>query len=335
MSALTDMLDRFRPDEIERMLGLRPASPRVTLEIDRTELALARFKPNRRGRPLLETCRLQPLPEPGVPASLFDQEMPEAAKLAERLGQMFDRDGARPGRVALLLPDSVAKISLLTLPERPPSRRQLEEAIRFKMRRAVPFRLTEAALSYQVLTGGRGPVEILVALTRRAVVERFEQALGSLGCRLGLVDLCTPNVLNLCRAQVEAAARDGGDVALLNCTRTYFSLVLVRAGRLIFFRCKTLAAANGASPNGALAREVASSLSYYEEKLGGQGLGTTLVRTVATPFDELARQLADLPLGRVRPVDLTDAVSTVDGRRLEPEMALRFAPILGLAAGRS
>ena len=52
-----------------------------------------------------------------------------------------------------------------------------------------------------------------------------------------------------------------------------------------------------------LAREVNSSLSYYQEKLGGEGIDTIFVRSVGKPMDEMTALLEPLSFRRVIPVD--------------------------------
>lgn len=328
MGSLSGMLERIRAIDLERALGLRPSPPRVALELDREHFSLVRLKPTRGGRPLLEGHRLQPLEEPGVPASMFDQNSFSPAELVLRFSDLFVKSGVRPGKIGLVLPDNLAKIALVSLPERPASRRHLVDLIRFKMNRAVPFRVNEAALSYQVLPGdGRG-VTVLVALMPQVLVDRYEHALEAVGARPGLIDLCTPNLLNLCRTAFAEAA-SAGDVALLNCTPAYFSLVIVRDSRLIFFRCKSHPV------NGLFVREIAGSLSYYREKLGGQGIGTLFVRSVATPIEELRSRLADFGVARIDLVDPAAVFALAEGVKLDTRDAQLLAPALGAAVGRS
>ena len=59
-----------------------------------------------------------------------------------------------------------------------------------------------------------------------------------------------------------------------------------------------------------------------------------LVRTVATPFEELSRQLESLPLNRLKAVEFASVVKRADGQSLEPDVAQRFAPAIGVAMGR-
>jgi hypothetical protein len=178
---------------------------------------------------------------------------------------------------------------------------------------------------------------VLVVLVRRSLVERFERALESLGARAGLVDISTPNLMNLYRGAVNGAARNGGDAGLLNCARNYFSLVLVRDGRLIFFRCKTFGIdeAIHRGPNGVLVREIASSLSYYREKLDGETVGRIFVRSISAPFDEIAGRLTALGVTDVQPLDPQREVELDEGVSLDAAMAQQLAPALGAALGRS
>jgi type IV pilus assembly protein PilM len=335
MKSLTALVEKLRGLDPERMAGLRPACPPVAVEMDHTDIVLVRLRRSRRGRASLEAHQVRPMPDPAA-ASILRPNLAAPEEVTRRVRQLFEASGTRPGRVSLVLPDNLAKISLISLPEKPASRRQLEEIIRFKVRRSVPFRLEDAALSYQVLPGEGKSVTVLVALVRRGVVEQYERVMEGAGARVGLFDLCTPNLFNLCRAGLDGAARAGGDVALLNTTSTYFSLLIVRGERLIFYRCKTftLGDAEPVGPNGALARELAASLSYYQGKLAGQGIEAMFVRSVAQPVQELGELVRRLGIVRVEVIDPAAALHLVPGLRLEPSVGQRIAPAVGAACGR-
>lgn len=336
MSSLSNLLDGLRNLGAGNIAGLRPPYPPVVLELVRDEVVLVRLKRRGRGRPLLEAHQSRQLSDHSVPASLFDTVPAGADGLAGKFRELFEVSGTRPGRVSLVLPDNLAKIALLQLPERPASRRQLGEIVQAKMRRAVPFRLDEASLSYQLLAGEGRQVSVLVVVVRRAMVEHFERALEDAGARPGLVDISTPNLINLCRARLDKASRGEGDVALLNCTRNYFSLVILRDERVIFFRCKTFAPGDdlGASANGPLSREISNSFSYYREKLEGQGVRTVLVRSVALEPEQITPKLVALGCETVEKIDPTDYVEVGEGVALDPRMGQLLAPAIGAATGR-
>jgi len=336
MTTLNDIVARIRAFDPERSLGLRAPLPPIVLEIDRGEVTLVRMRPRRGKPPLLEAHAARPVPEGTVPASIFQTVQPVGAELSQRLRELFETSGTRPGRVSVVLPDNLAKISLLHLPERPASPRRLDELVRAKMRRSVPFRIDDARLTYQVFGGAERGVVVLVVLVRRALVEQLEAALESVGARPGLIDLSTTNLLNLSRARLEQAGGSGEAAALLNCAANYFSLVIVRGGRLIFYRCKTFSidAEHEASAGiGLLGREVANSLAYYREKLEGNGLAAVLVRTVGRPFDEIAGRLRELGCGSVEPIDPSSRFE-VGALQLDGAALQRIAPAIGAAVGR-
>ena len=84
-----------------------------------------------------------------------------------------------------------------------------------------------------------------------------------------------------------------------------------------------------------IARELASSLSYYEEKLGGAGIATTYVRSTARPLDEIRDILAKVGLERSEIVDPAALVEPRAGMSLPAELGQRLAPALGASAGRA
>jgi hypothetical protein len=179
-------------------------------------------------------------------------------------------------------------------------------------------------------------VNVLVAIMLRSVVEQHEQTLAAIGARPGLVDLATPSLFNLWRHTMAKVTHEGGDVALVNCAGSYFTLLIARGDRLLFFRCKSLTpAAEARAGNGVMAREIASSLSYYQEKLRGGGIVATYVRSVARPIDEVAEVLRRVGLERVFPLEPTSILDVASGVRIDPEVGQRIAPAVGAAARRA
>jgi len=338
MSALDPILARFRRLDPEALLDLRPAYPPVAVEIDRGQLTLVRVTPRRRSKPLLEAFRIQPAPEHAVGTTIFRPNLGSLDELTRQAKELFKTSGTKPGRVSLILPDNLAKVSIVTLPERPATRKLLREMLRFKLRRSVPFRLEEAVISSWALPGPGPELHLLVAVMLRLVVDQYEAAFEAAGARPGLVDLCTPSLFNLVRPDLSKAMATGADAALLNCTRNYFTLMIVRADRVVFFRCKTYAGGEEEDASGRLAvmgRELSSSFSYYTEKLGGVGVGTVFVRAVSPGLDEVVPVLDRIGISSVHGIDAANAFDSSSGPRFEPLDGQRLAPALGAALGRT
>ena len=81
----------------------------------------------------------------------------------------------------------------------------------------------------------------------------------------------------------------------------------------------------------ALPREVANTLLYYRERLGGAGLAGAAVRSVALPPDEAA-ELLEEPLG-LRPAVL-DPWATLGGGERRAGQAVAGAVAVALRAAR-
>jgi len=335
MASLQDIWARL--DGTAAAVGLRPVYPRVALDLEQRVISLVRCKSRRGRKPLLEAHVQLSLDAPVLPDSIFQPAAKKTPDLVERLRDLLESSGTRPGRISVVLPDNLAKISILQLPERPAGQRELDELVRSKMRRAVPFRLDDVNISYQLVPGEGGAVGVLVVLVHRSLVERLESAFVAIGARPGLIDLATPNLLNLVRGQVDRLGTEAGDVALLNCAERYFSLVITRDGQVIFYRCKTFAAAADGTPgpNGSLSRELAHSFAYYHEKLGGEGLGAILLRSTSLPNGQVSDQLSGLQCDRIIPIELGDTVELAEGVTLDHDAAQRLAPAIGAAVART
>jgi type IV pilus assembly protein PilM len=338
MSVLDPILARVRRFDPEAVLDLRPKYPSVAVEVERGRLTLVRVKPQRRARPVLEAFRIQPGPEPTAGASVFKPNLGSLDELARQARELFDRSGTKPGKLSLILPDNLAKVSIVTLPERPATRKLLGEMLRFKLRRSVPFRLEEASITSFALPGHGPELHLLVAVMMRSVLEQYESVFEAAGARPGLVDLCTPSLFNLARGEMAKAVGEGTDAALLNCTRNYFTLLIARADRVVFYRCKTYAGGEEDDPSARLAvmgRELASSFSYYAEKLAGGGVGTVFVRAVSPGLDEVVPVLERIGVRSIRPIDAAASLDPASGSRFEPLDGQCLAPALGAAAGRT
>ncbi len=335
MSALASTAEKILGKVQARLPALRPSYPPVAVEVEGDSLVLVRLRTKGRGKPVLEAHKVAALAGAAGSPTLFRPVLGAGDEITRALKDLFVQTGTKPGKISVVLPDNVAKINLLNLPERPASRRQLEELIRFKLRRSIPFRMDDAVLSYQVIPGTGRQVDVLVSLMHRLVVQQYESAVIEAGARPGLIDLCTPNLLNLCRKEILEENRRGKDSALLNYDKGYFSLVILRSGRIIFFRSKSFhVGGEETGSNVNLARELNHSFAYYQEKLEGEAIETLWVRSIREGKDEWGRILDGLGVGAVKIIDPAPLLQMVEGMQLDPELGQRLAPAIAVAAGR-
>jgi Tfp pilus assembly PilM family ATPase len=211
-----------------------------------------------------------------------------------------------PRRIGLVLPDPVAKVSVLRLAH-VPDRDDLDEVIRWQMKKAAPFPLDEGQLSY--VEGWRSPEgqDFVISLARREVVAEYESICASAGAHAGLVDTSTLNVVNALLAQGNTPS---GDWMLIQIASGYASIVVLRGQNPIFFRSRA------DSETGSLSDLVHQTTMYYEDRLKGAGLGRVVVSGVgeaqASDVGEIRRTVESRLRMAVEAADLRPMVTLPD-----------------------
>jgi len=179
--------------------------------------------------------------------------------------------------VALVLPDPVARVSLVAANDLVgKGAAEAEDMLRFKLRKAVPFDIKDARLAFRMPRVLTSDAQALAVAIARPVLEAYEEALTPLGLSVGLVELAS-----LAMVGAVEASHAPGDRLVVNWDEGYVSLVLTRAGEPVLARTLT---GEVVSTHDDVIREVANTVLFYREKLGGAGLAQVVVRSaVLTP----------------------------------------------------
>lgn len=309
--------------------------PLTAFEIAANEVTAVRLRRERSGGRLLGY---------GVaPLDAADKVSPAAtlkgdahSPLAQALERAVESAGIRSGKASLLVPDSLARVWLLQLPEIPRGHQAMLELIRWKIKRSIAFRIEDAAISWQVLSrpSGAEPAVVLVGLLQGPTVHGYEKVFATAGFKIGLIDLCSFNLYNAYRPAIEKDGATDSDFAVLNATEAYFTLMLFRSGNLIFYRCKTHAdgLADAEERERTFRRELATSLSYYTEKLKGLSPAHTYARIVDPALGNWRETLDTLGFGTVEMLDPSRIVKLPED--MDVKTAAGLAPALGAAIGR-
>src|SRR5262245_23093655 len=143
---------------------------------------------SRGAQPAISAHATAALPEAAVVPSLTNPNIRDQATVLAALKQVLEQVG-RPRRIGLVLPDPVAKVSLVKFQQVPNRSRDLDQLIRWQVRKAAPFPIEEAQVSY--VRGGRSDdgQEFIVTLARREAVAEYEALCTAAGAHAGLVDL--------------------------------------------------------------------------------------------------------------------------------------------------
>ena len=308
-------------------LSLKDAPPpgaAVEIAADHVSAASIEF---RGGRPVVSAHAFESLDAGVLAPSLTAANVRDRAVVAGAVGRVLDRIG-RPRRVGLVVPDPVAKVSLVRFEKVPSRGEDLDQLIRWQVRKAAPFAIEDAQVSHAVGIRAVDGQEFIVTLAKREIVEEYESLCAAAGAHAGIVDLSTFNVIN---AALAGSAAPAGDWLLVNVASDYASIAILRGADLIFFRSR------GAETDGTLADLVHQTAMYYEDRLQGAGFSRVMLSGASNassqhaPDVEQIRHNLEGRLGTtVEPVDVRSAAQLTDRINAAPSLLDTLAPLVGL-----
>lgn len=300
--------------------------PTVAVEVTSTRISAASVV-EQGGRQVVSGHASEPLPHGAVVPSLNSSNIVDQEAVVTALGRVLINLGSRPRRIGLILPDSMAKVSLVRFEKIPPRVEDLDQLVRWQVRKTAPFKIEDAQLSYTpgMLTGDGGR-EFIVSMARRDIVAEYEAVCAAAGAHAGIVDLATFNVINTVLAATPAASSDW---LLVHVAPGYTTVAIVRGEDLIFFRNRP------EEEEGSLADLVHQSAMYYEDRLGGGGFSRALVTGAghSSEYGDIASLSLHLQerLGcPVQQVDASEVAPLTSRVAAGPEILDVLAPLVGL-----
>ena len=182
--------------------------PDVAVEIDHTHVAAARIA-GRGNQQVIVAHASEALPPGAVVPGLAALNMPDVPVVAQAVGRVLAQlGGPKPTRVALVVPDTVAKVSSLRLEKVPSRAADLQEIVKWQVKKTAPFPIEHAVVSVSPgALSADGASEFVVSLSRADVIHQYEQACVMAGVHAGLVDLSTFSVINSIVASAIGAGR--------------------------------------------------------------------------------------------------------------------------------
>lgn len=299
-AALRETLGRSRAYLEERFL--EPERPQVAVEVRAGSVGVVRVVGE--GASLaLGAAALVELPAGTLALSMSEPNVRDVAAFTRALRSALEKAGVSGRtRVALVLPDPVARVALFPSAEVSAKKRaQVDEQIRFKARKSVPFDIREAQIAH--LSGStQGSDQTLVGAIARPVLEGYEAACRAVGLEPGMVELTGLTLMNAAFGGLPPADR-----LLVNWDEGYLSLLLARGPWPLLVR--TIGGVSASTPV-EVAREVANTVLYYRDRLAGPGLAAAVLRSAWMPAAEAAA-LLEGPLG-MQPA-LLDGLSGLRG----------------------
>jgi hypothetical protein len=298
---------------------LEPEYPALAVEVRPGAVAAVRVA-REGGRWALGAAGVVALAPGTLAVSLTRPNVQDRAAFEGALGAVLERTGARGGGpVSLVLPDAAVRLALVPSSGLRGRRRDAEDVVRFRLHKALPFDVRAARVAWEP----GGAEQTIVAVALEAVVREYEEALEALGFHPGLVEVSGLAVASLVGGDAPAE----GDRLLVNWDEGYVSFLLLRGAEPLMVR--TLP---GESEAGAVARQAASTLQFYRDRLGGGPLGDAVVRSADRPIEEALDALAPALGRRPRPVSPWAALGAVEADSAGHALAGAAASALRRAA---
>ena len=305
-------------------------SPDVAIEIASGQVSGVGLAPGTEA-PTVARQASVPLPAGALVPALNAHNISDRGAVHAAVRQVLEQLG-RPKRVALVVPDPVARLSIVRFDSVPAKRDDLEQLVRFQVKKAAPFPIEAAHLS--VVPGRKldgGAQEFVVAVARRDVLEEYEAACAAAGAHAGVVDLATCSLLNLAMVGSRRSGTTDGatDWMLVHLASAYSTVAIVRGDTPILFRNLV------AEAEGPLTQAVHQSAMYYEDRLEGLGFSRVVITGRGAGGDEsrdveqVVRERLHAP---VESLDLGQSVRFADRIDVPASLASVLGPSIGLAS---
>jgi type IV pilus assembly protein PilM len=214
-----------------------------------------------------------------VTPSMSAQNVQDAHALSEAIGLAITGVGGRGQDVIAVLPDSAVRVALLDFESLPERRQEADAAVRFRLRKSLPFDIEKAALSFEAQRTPQG-LHVAAAIVLHSVLEEYESAFRAAGCSPGVV---LPSSLGALGAVDEEQP-----TMLLKIGQDATSIAVLRDGQLLLFRILE-GSGTGALTAERMADDIYPSMVYFQDNYG-VSVEQLLVSGVRE-LNELARAL--------------------------------------------
>jgi type IV pilus assembly protein PilM len=238
---------------MERKTAMR--LPRVACEVTAQGVAAARSDGKTATIAAVHRCALAN----GVLTPLLTAlNVQDAPALSQAIGQALAGVGVRGQEVIAVLPDSAARVTLLDFDSLPERRQEADAAVRFRLRKSLPFDIEKAALSFDAQKTPQG-LRVAASIVLHSVLEEYESAFRAAGCSPGVV---LPSSLGAL-----GAVNEQRPTLLLKVGQDSTTVAVSSEGQLLLFRILEGAGRGGVTAE-RLAEDIYPSLVYFQDNYG-------------------------------------------------------------------
>jgi hypothetical protein len=268
------------PSWSKRLLGFAPLpSPPHVFALDETRLRYGQLIADRQGLRLRAFRQLQ-LPPASFQNGLLGGPLRDPGALRELVGAILEDLPGGVREASLVIPDAWLRVTYAESGDLPRGGAALDEVLRWKLRRLVPFRVDELRVSATLvspLPGQEEPRRLLMGFAIEQLLAQIEDAFTAHGVRLGQISNVSLSLLDALQPASQARGR-AAFMALALVEDDGYALIFARRGEPVLHRYKALSGAAGdTSPGGAVVRDLRLTRNFLDEHFPGSALDSVLL----------------------------------------------------------
>ncbi len=229
-------------------------------------------------------------------ASPTEDNVRRADQVAMALARLSPAAANKRRPAAVILPDYAARVSVLDFDSFPSSAEEQLSLVRFRLKKAVPFDIDAAAVSYFVQgtpeKKARGKIEVVAVAVALEIIARYEALFRAANFHPGEVTTSALAALNLDRGEAGSAS-----AVIAKLSGRVLTVMVVHAGALKLFRCVELEDAR----EDEILAVLHPTLAYVEDELGSPSARLILCGFPAGSLAGLNRPHASLESSRGTP----------------------------------
>lgn len=263
------------------------SGPRIACELTQERVIAARVTEDRTA---MDAYTARNLAAGSLMPRLADINVANTTLVQQAVTDVLTTVGSKSRDVVAVVPDASVRVSLLEFDSFPEKRQEADTAVRFRLKKTLPFNVDDASVSYDV-TRSNGHIRVVAAVILHSVLAEYESIFRSLGYLPGVV---IPSTL------ASLGNVESSDSALvIKSDSATTTLSIVGNGELLLFR--TLENPGGLPPTAEqLVPDVHASLVFFQDTyntrverilIGGlldaEQLGSHLQQQAEVPVQDL------------------------------------------------
>ncbi len=246
------------------LFGLDPVRvPPHVVGLDESRLVFVSLDADGEEAPSCRELAVEQLPESCFQAGPFGGTVRDLEGLGRALDALLARLTSPLAEASLVVPDDWVRLAIVETDAWPRGRDERDEIVRFKLKRSVPFRVSELRVAFETLpaVGGGDGTRLLVGFGVEAALAQLEDLFAGRGIRIGWISNRTLSLLEALRGSLARAE----SVVAVAVTGERYSVVGARFGQPVVVRGKS---SSGDVHLAGARRELSLTRNFLVEKAG-------------------------------------------------------------------